>query len=191
MKCIVAVLLMVGLCAPTYSQEVGAGVHYSWLALGGGTYSSNLVSATGIGARITYEPAFARSHLRLATMYTSFPRNSDNTPPISAGGIDFAGAVYPAGRLRALLGVGVGFLKFSPDPNEFPLCDPDLGCMSEGAPVFKAETARTIRAFLGASAGLTNHFGVFGEFRIHFREHSSWNGNNHQSELTAGVGYTF
>jgi hypothetical protein len=184
-----ALLLLLCSVSPVNAQQLSGGLHVSWLGIGGGTYSAKAVAATGLGARVSFTPDFARGHASISALYSTFPRDPSDTPSISAGGIDVALIANPRGLLRPFVGIGIGFIRFAPRAGEFPPCDPEQGCMSEGAPQFRRETALTLRPAAGLTAAVTSQFSLFGDLRLHLREDTPWNGSNYQPEFSLGLTY--
>jgi hypothetical protein len=161
------------------------------VALAGGNATANSLSAAGFGARASFAPALLQRHVRLTASYTSFPREQGNTPPISAAGMELSGVINPDAKIQPYAGIGIGRLRFSPEPNEFPPCIPEQGCIDEGAADFESETYTTVRPFVGIALPLVLGFSVAGEFRMHLREETGFNGSAYAPELTASLGYTF
>lgn len=191
MKYVIVCFVLCSTTGYAQSSEFGVGIHYSWIALAGGNASTNLVSAIGFGARASFAPAVLHRHVRLAALYTAFPRDRGNTPPISAAGLELSGVIDPDALIQPYAGIGIGRLRFSPEVNEFPPCVPEQGCIDEGAAHFESETYTTIRPFLGVALPLTAAFRLAGEFRMHFREDTGFNGSGHAPELTASLSYRF
>lgn len=173
------------------SSEVSAGIHYSWVALAGGNASTSLVSAKGFGARASFSPAVLRRHVRLTASYTAFPRHRGKTPPVSALGVELHGVFNPDASIQPYAGIGIGLLRFSPELDEFPPCVPDQGCIDEGAAHFQSDTYTTVRPCFGVALPLTKALRVAGEFRMHVREDTGFNGSAHAAELTAALEYHF
>ena len=189
MKYFASAAFLLALCSSAQSQEIAAGVHVSWLAIGGGTFSTNRVSSIGVGARLMYSPAIARGHARVTANYTAYPRREGSAPPISTAGLELAAIASPRGTFRPYAGIGAGFIRFSPRPDEFPPCDPELGCMSEGAPIFRAESSATLRPFVGLTIAVSPVLQFVGDLRVHLRRDTPWNGTQDQGELSAGLNY--
>ena len=191
MKYLFFLLCLCSSTAYAQSSEFSAGLHYSWLTLAGGNASTNLVSAAGFGGRVSFAPAFLHHHLRITASFTSFPRDRGYTPPISAAGLEVSGVLNPNASIQPYAGVGIGRIQFSPETNEFPPCIPDNGCIDEGAANFESDTYATVRPFLGIAVPLTAALSIAGEFRMHIREETGFNGSGYAPELAASLSYGF